>query len=571
MRACARPPRALTRVAPCLPPAPHSLPPRSYDIVARFNGGANAGHTVVVGGKKYAFHLLPCGVIYPHTTNLLGNGTVVHVDSLFKELAELDGAGVDHAGRVLISDRAHLLFDFHKAVDGLAEERRAGAGGGGKIGTTKQGIGPCYSSKAVRNGVRVGMLKNRAAFRTALTRLMDDTVAAHGVAIDKVAELDKWDVLAPKVTPMIVDGVFMVNAAYKAGKRIITEGANAALLDIDFGTYPYVTSSATTAGGICTGLGLAPSTVESVIGVVKAYTTRVGGGPFPTELTDERGGGDRPLNAPGTEIGLHLQKVGAEIGVTTGRKRRCGWLDAVVVRYAHQLNGFTSLNVTKLDVLDDLETIKIGVAYKIDGVELGWGAMPSMLEDLAKVEVVYEGACVCGREGGRWWWWRCGREGEGDGWRACPRHDMRRGLQLLAAGAPLAHRRRTALHPSPPLPGPPSLPPSHRRAARLEDVHQRVQEVCRPAARGAGVREAHREGDGRARRMGGHRQRAPRHGDARLQVRDGMRRARRGAWCGGGRFGCPVGGVGRRGGSARGAPASAAQRGSLCYLCARSL
>jgi len=189
---------------------------------------------------------------------------------------------------------------------------------------------------------------------------------------------------------MLVDGVALVNSALDSGKSVITEGANAALLDLDFGTYPYVTSSSTTAGGISTGLGIAPTKIESLVGVVKAYTTRVGGGPFPTELTDERGGGDLPLNAPGTELGLHLQKVGREVGVTTGRKRRCGWFDAVVVQYAHRLNGFTSLNITKLDVLDDLETIRLGVGYKLRGQVLPPGVMPSTLEDLAAVEVVYE-------------------------------------------------------------------------------------------------------------------------------------------------------------------------------------
>ena len=363
---------------------------KNYDLVCRFNGGANAGHTVVVGGKKYAFHLLPCGVIHAHTTNLLGNGTVVHADSLFKELAELETAGVPWAGRVLVSDRAHILFDFHRQVDGLAEERRAAPGGGGKIGTTKQGIGPCYAAKAARNGVRFGMLRHREAFRTALRRLIEDTQLAYGIEIDAVAQLDKWDALAERLAPMVVDGVHTVNAALASGKRVLAEGANAALLDVDFGTYPYVTSSSTTAGGIATGLGIAPSRLESVVGVVKAYTTRVGGGPFPTELTDARGGGDLPLNAPGTDIGLHLQVKGGEVGVTTGRKRRCGWLDTVVLRYAHMLNGFSSLNVTKLDVLDELDEIRIGVAYSVLGVKLAPGQMPSALEDLAAVEVEYE-------------------------------------------------------------------------------------------------------------------------------------------------------------------------------------
>jgi adenylosuccinate synthase len=263
-------------------------------------------------------------------------------------------------------------------------------GGGGKIGTTKQGIGPCYASKAARNGVRFGQLRNREAFRTALARLIEATRSSYGVSIDERAQLDKWDALRERLLPMVVDGVQLVNDALGDGKRVLAEGANAALLDVDFGTYPYVTSSSTTAGGIATGLGVAPSKLESIVGVVKAYTTRVGGGPFPTELTDARGGGDRPMNSEGSDIGLHLQVKGGEVGVTTGRKRRCGWLDTVVLRYAHALNGFTSLNVTKLDVLDELEELKIGVGYKLNGVALAPGQMPSVLDDLAAVEVVYE-------------------------------------------------------------------------------------------------------------------------------------------------------------------------------------
>ena len=363
-------------------------------MVARFNGGANAGHTVVVGDKKFAFHLLPCGIIYPHTTNLLGNGTVVHLPSLFEELKDLDTAGVSWEGRLKISDRAHVLFDFHKRVDGLLEERRAAAGGGGKIGTTKQGIGPCYASKAARNGIRFGQLAHPESLRKALSRLIADTREAFQVDIDEKEEQAKLEAWRARVLPWVVDGVALVNGALDGGKRVITEGANAALLDVDFGTYPYVTSSSTSAGGVSTGLGIAPSRIQAVVGVVKAYTTRVGGGPFPTELTDERGGGDRPLHAPGTEEGLHLQKVGREVGVTTGRKRRCGWFDAAVVRYAHTLNGFTSLNLTKLDVLDDMATLRLGVAYKLRGQLLPAGAMPSTLEDLAAVEVVYEGACA---------------------------------------------------------------------------------------------------------------------------------------------------------------------------------
>ncbi len=462
-------------------------------MIARFNGGANAGHTVVVNGKKYAFHLLPCGVIYPHTLNLLGNGTVIHIDSLFQELKELEEAGVSWDKRVLISDRAHLLFDFHKTVDGLAEERRAASGGAGKIGTTKQGIGPAYASKANRNGIRAGLLAHPAAFKQSLNRLMDDISAAYGITIDRQAQLDKWDALIPKVAPMVVDGVHMVNEAYRGGKRIIAEGANAALLDVDFGTYPYVTSSSTTAGGISTGLGIAPSAIESVIGVVKAYTTRVGGGPFPTELTDERGGGDRPMNAPGTDIGLHLQQVGREIGVTTGRKRRCGWLDAVVIRYAHQLNGFSSLNLTKLDVLDELEEIKIGVGYKINGQTLGWGRMPSTLQELSQVEVEYEGES----HGVGGWEREWGREGKGQNERD----------EVSCAYFFPSHLF--------------SLPRSH---AWLEVQDERHRQVRRPAGAGAGVRPPHRAAHRRPHRVGRHRQRPPRHGAPRLQVRDGLTR-----------------------------------------------
>lgn len=360
-------------------------------MVARFNGGANAGHTVVANGRKFAFHLLPCGVVHPHTVNLLGNGTVIHVESLFKELAELDAAGVAHAGRVLVSDRAHLLLDAHKAADGAMEERRAAAGSG-KIGTTRQGIGPAYASKASRTGLRAGLLRHPAAFRDALERLAGDLRASYGVAVDVPAELAKFEALAPRLVPMIVDGVDYVHTALADGKRVIAEGANAALLDVDFGTYPYVTSSSTTAGGVATGLGLAPRLLEAAVGVVKAYTTRVGGGPFPTELTDSRGGGERPDGAPGTDVGLHLQTAGGEVGVTTGRKRRCGWFDAEVVRFAHRLNGFTSLNLTKLDVLDDVDIIRVGVGYKLRGARVPPGAMPAALQDLADVEVEYEGA-----------------------------------------------------------------------------------------------------------------------------------------------------------------------------------
>jgi len=362
---------------------------KNYDIVARFNGGTNAGHTVVANGQKFAFHILPCGLVYPHTVNLIGNGCVVDVEAVFEELAPLADAGIDTQGRLKISDRAQLLFGYHKVIDGAMEAARGGKG----LGTTRKGIGPAYTSKAMRSlGLRVGQLKHFDKFKTQFRATVEAHQRLYDFDYDIDEELELIGNLRERLLAddMIVDGVHYINEAYNSGKRIITEGANAAMLDLDFGTFPYVTSSTTTAGGIATGLGLAPSKLDCVMGVAKAYTTRVGEGPFPTELTDDRGGGARPHGAEGSDIGLHMQTVGAEIGVTTGRKRRCGWLDCVVLKYSHQINGYSSLNLTKLDVLDDLETLKIGVAYKVNGQLLPPGMMPATLTDLAKVEVVYE-------------------------------------------------------------------------------------------------------------------------------------------------------------------------------------
>lgn len=345
---------------------------KRYDIIARFNGGANAGHTLVVDGKKFAFHLLPCGMLYDDKINLIGNGVVLHVPTLLKELKSLHDAGKKTEGKLLISDRAHLLFDFHMQIDGRQEDGR----GDSSIGTTKKGIGPCYGSKIYRNGIRVGELVHWDAFCERHRGLVKDLQSQFAFEYDVEEELARFKEYREILMPMIVDSVQYLNAAYADGKTILAEGANAGLLDIDFGTYPYVTSSSTAAGGIATGLGIAPSKIEGVIGVVKAYTTRVGSGPFPTELDNAEG--------------QHLRDVGHEYGTTTGRPRRCGWLDIPVVEYSNMLSGYTSINITKLDVLDDLAEVKIGVAYSIDGKRLPKGAMPSTLIDLAKVEVEYE-------------------------------------------------------------------------------------------------------------------------------------------------------------------------------------
>lgn len=346
-----------------------------FDIVARFNGGSNAGHTLVVDGKKFAFHLLPCGMLYEDKVNVIGNGVVLHVPTLLKELQSLHDAGMNTDGRLKISDRAHLLFDFHMLIDGQQEASRDGTTSG-SIGTTKKGIGPCYASKANRNGIRVGELLEWDHFVTRHAGLVRDLQTQFNFEYDVEEELKRFKEYREILKPMIIDSVHYINSAHAEGKTILAEGANAALLDLDFGTYPFVTSSPTAAGGICTGLGIAPSKVDSTIGIVKAYTTRVGNGAFPTELEDE--------------VGQALRDVGHEYGTTTGRPRRCGWLDIPVVDYSHQLSNYSSINITKLDVLDGLEEIKIGTSYKIDGKTLPKGMMPSTLSALAKVEVEYE-------------------------------------------------------------------------------------------------------------------------------------------------------------------------------------
>ena len=343
---------------------------KDYDIIGRFNGGANAGHTVVVDGHKFGFHLLPCGVLYKGTKNILGNGVVVHFPTLFEEIAEVEKVGIECKDRILISDRAHIVTSIHIDADGAHEKALAASG----LGTTKRGIGPTYASKMMRIGLRVGDLGHWNTFVEKYNRLADFYEKAYNLKIDRTKEINEFDGLRHKIAPMVVDSVQVIGEALHSGKRILAEGANALMLDIDYGSYPYVTSSSTGVAGACTGLGIPPSKIETVIGIVKAYTTRVGAGPFPTEII----GG----------IGDHLQSKGKEVGVTTGRKRRCGWLDLNVVKYTHLINNYTSINITKLDILDELPEILIGVQYTIDGIPLK--SMPSSLEDLSKVKVEYE-------------------------------------------------------------------------------------------------------------------------------------------------------------------------------------
>ncbi|CAI7793277.1 unnamed protein product [Closterium sp. NIES-54] len=347
-----------------------------YDVVARCQGGANAGHTIYDStGRRFALHLVPSGILHPNATCVVGNGPVIHLPGFFKELDGLEASGVRVDGRILVSDRAHLLFDLHQTVDALREAELAGD----KIGTTKRGIGPCYASKAIRNGVRVCDLRRMDTFRAKLEVLYRDATqrfpAFQYTQADLDAEVDRYREFAARLEPFITDTVHFVGEAVRGGRRVLVEGGQATMLDVDFGTYPFVTSSNPSVGGICTGLGIPPRVLGDIIGVAKAYTTRVGEGPYPTELFGE--------------LGEQLRKAGHEFGTTTGRPRRCGWLDIVALRYACQVNGFTALNLTKLDVLSGLPELQLGVGYRApDGSLLP--AFPADLELLGQVEVEYE-------------------------------------------------------------------------------------------------------------------------------------------------------------------------------------
>lgn len=352
-----------------------------YDIVARAAGGNNAGHTIVVKGVKYDFHMLPSGLVNPNCQNLIGNGVVMHVPSFFAELEQLEAKGLtDARERLFISSRAHLVFDFHQRTDKLREAELSGASTDGKnIGTTGKGIGPTYATKASRSGLRVHHLVNDEPgaweeFETKYRRLVQTRQQRYGdFEYDADAELARYKKYREELKPFVVDSVVFMHNAIRDNKKILVEGANALMLDIDFGTYPYVTSSNTGIGGVCTGLGLPPRVIDEVYGVVKAYTTRVGEGPFPTEQLNESG--------------EKLQNIGAEFGVTTGRKRRCGWLDLVVLKYSTLINGYTSLNITKLDVLDTFKEIPVGVSYTLRGKKLD--LFPEDLNVLGKVDVEY--------------------------------------------------------------------------------------------------------------------------------------------------------------------------------------
>lgn len=347
---------------------------QDYDVCARVAGGSNAGHTIVVEGKKYKFHLLPSGVLNPKATCVVGNGVVVHIPSFLNELDTLSQSGVEYEGRVFLSDRAHLVFDFHQEVDGRQEDGL----GRHKIGTTKKGIGPAYSSKISRNGLRVGDLQQWEYFE----RRFRDLATSHmrqypGLKIDLDAQLAFYKSVAKRVNSMTIDTIEYTNKQFDDGKKILVEGANATMLDIDFGTYPFVTSSNPSVGSVLTGLGVSPHKLRGIYGTVKAYCTRVGEGPFPTELPLVEG-----------SAGLHFSQVGGEYGTTTGRPRRCGWLDIPQMKYSALINGFTSINLTKIDVLTGIPELKLGKSYIHNGTYLS--SMPASLEVLSNVQVEYE-------------------------------------------------------------------------------------------------------------------------------------------------------------------------------------
>jgi len=345
------------------------------DIVARYQGGANAGHTVVIDGEKFILHLIPSGMLQPNTTCVIGNGVVIDPAALLYEIELIAKQGVQVGGRLLISHRAHLVMPYHKLLDQGKEETDVQK----KIGTTGRGIGPAYVDKAHRMGIRIVDLLDAETLKEKIRHNLAEknTIlrAVYGKEpLEAETILREYRQFDEQIDPYVADVSRYLNHAIAAGKTILCEGAQGSLLDMDFGTYPYVTSSNPTSGGACTGLGIGPTKINQVLGVIKAYTTRVGMGPFPTEIQ--------------SAIGEQLRSVGHEYGATTGRPRRCGWFDAVVANYAAQINGVDSWALTKLDVLDAFAEIKLCVAYRYRGKEIK--AFPAEIHALENCEPVYQ-------------------------------------------------------------------------------------------------------------------------------------------------------------------------------------
>jgi len=345
------------------------------DIIIRFQGGNNAGHTVVIGNEEFILHLIPSGILHKGKMCVIGNGVVVDPEALLEEIGALKKRHIDVDNSLIISDQVHVIFPYHKLLDELREQKKSST----KIGTTKRGIGPCYADKAARCGIRMTDLLNPEKFKEKLKFNIDEknailrTLYNHsGFSLDDMYH--QYIDYGKKISRYMQNAPLYLNTALQKGKSLLFEGAQGTLLDIDHGTYPFVTSSNATAGGACTGTGISPINIDKVLGVAKAYTTRVGEGPFPTEF--------------GPELMEKIRKKGKEFGATTGRPRRCGWLDAVILKHAVMINGLTELALTKLDVLDDTDTIKVCTAYKCGGKILK--DFPGNMETLSACQPVYE-------------------------------------------------------------------------------------------------------------------------------------------------------------------------------------
>jgi adenylosuccinate synthase len=346
-----------------------------FDVVARYQGGHNAGHTVFIGDRKFVLKLIPSGILRPGKQVVIGNGLVIDPEALFSEIDALEAAGVPVRSQLLISNRAHVLFPAHRLMEKMSEARP----GRVSIGTTSRGIGPCYEDKIARRGIRVADLLDREFFRAQYDSVMEEKIVI-AKALDIYSAIDlpgiraQYECFAERIRPMVRDTAWFLNQAIRDGKSILFEGAQGTMLDIDHGTYPFVTSSNASAGGACTGTGVAPTRITGVVGVSKAYITRVGGGPFPTEALDAKGD--------------QIRARGKEFGAVTGRPRRCGWFDVPLLRYTAAINGFDSIVVTKLDVLDDFDAIPVCVGYRNASGEVL--DMPPTVAEIAALQPVYE-------------------------------------------------------------------------------------------------------------------------------------------------------------------------------------
>ena len=349
-----------------------------FDLVARYQGGHNAGHSVKVGDKSYALHLIPSGIIHEGKTCVLGNGMVIDPIAFFAEADRLSAQGLQVTPeRVKVSSRAHLILPYHRALDHTSEERL----GNEKVGTTLRGIGPAYEDKAGRRGIRVADALDADHLRTRIERNIEDANLIirqyRGTTLDADQVFNEIAPLVERMSAFVTDTTAFVNRAVREGRSVLVEGAQATLLDVDHGTYPFVTSSSTTSGGVCAGLGIAPKRISGVLGIVRTYSTRVGEGPFPTEMLEGE-----------AEIGQLIRERGHEYGVSTGRPRRCGWFDAFATRYAAEINGFDTVALTKLDILDALDEIKVCTGYKLNGHSCD--SFPAVSHELRQVEPVYE-------------------------------------------------------------------------------------------------------------------------------------------------------------------------------------